>query len=252
VHRRAIVSGFAVVVAVLQLAAETRAQPKPNVPPPPRKGGEIYVVMKARLYEVDDAFYKTLVKARWRSRADLEELELQPQKPLPAAESLVPLLEKQKPVLAGKEINIDPGKEGALLTSTRAVHFLPTPDQLRQGRKDPQTVHEGVSLRAQVHISADRRFVRAGFTEKSLEIEGVEKVNVSVDARETEAVGEIVFPKEASSSQIRDIPDGGSLLLPLQYRPRAAREKDRWLVVKVEPRIYVEDEEKVRRGKGPN
>src|SRR5438045_3390056 len=84
------------------------------------------------------------------------------------------------------------------LTATKPIDRLPTPDQLRQGKKGPQRIDEGFTLSAQVHISADRRFVRAKFLEKSLEIEGTEKVKLVVDEQGTEAVGEIVFAKEAS------------------------------------------------------
>src|SRR5262249_27916879 len=156
---------------------------------------EIYVIMKARLYEVDDAVYKKVAKAKWLSKADLDELEKRQSKP-PA---LFAQLEKQKPFLAGKEININPDKDGMLVTTTKRIKCLPTPGQLRQGKKGPQTIDEGCTLSTQVQISADRRFVCAKFQEKSLEIEGIEKVKVVVDLKEgAEAVGEFVFAKKAS------------------------------------------------------
>jgi hypothetical protein len=246
-YRRIIVVCLTAIGTLPHLLANAGAQPKPDEKPKPDRGSEIYVIMKARLYEVDEAFHNKLAKARWRSKADLEELENKP----PADGSLFALLKKQKPLLAGKEINIDPGKEGVLLTATKPINCLPTPDQLRRGKKAPQTIDEGFTLGAQVHISADRRFVRAKFLEKSLEIEGIEKVKVAVDEKDTEAVGEIVFAKEASLSQARYLPDGGSILLPLGYRPPAVRKNERWLVAEITPRIYIEEEERARRGKGP-
>ncbi len=245
--RRILVAYLAVIGALLHLIVDAGAQPKPDMDPKPNQRSEIYVIMKARLYEVDEAFHNKLAKGKWLSKADLEELETKPR----ADGSLFALLEKQKPFLAGKEINIDPGKEGVLLTATKPINCLPTPEQLRQGKKDPQTIDEGFTLSAQVHISADRRFVRAKFLEKSLEIEGIEKVKVVVDDKGTEAVGEFVFTKEASFSLARYIPDGGSILLPLHSRPGAVRKNDRWLVAEITPRIYIEEEERARRGKGP-
>src|SRR5262249_44639083 len=161
-----------------------------------------------------EAFHKKVTKARWRSREDLEELEKAAIKGQ-ADSSLFALLEKRKPFLTGHDVNIDPGKEGLLLTARKPINCLPTPDQLRQGKKGPQTVDVGFTLSAQVHISADRRFVRAKFLEKSLEIEAVEKVKVVIDEKGTEAVGETVFAKEAGFSQVRYVPDGGSILLPV-------------------------------------
>lgn len=246
-YRRILVACLAAIGTLPHLLANAGAQPKPNEKPKPDRGREIYVIMKARLYQVDEAFHNKLAKARWLSKADLEELETKP----PADGALFALLKKQKPLRAGKEINIDPGKEGVLLTATKPINCLPTPDQLRQGKKDPQTIDEGFTLGAQVHISADRRFVLAKFLEKSLEIEGIEKVKVAVDDKGTEAVGEIVFAKEASLSQARYLPDGGSILLLLRYRPPAVRKNERWLVAEITPRIYIEEEERARRGKGP-
>jgi hypothetical protein len=263
---------LAAVGALLCLTVDAGAQPKPYGNPKPNKGKEIYVVMKARLYEVDEASYNKLAKAKWRSRAELEELETRPQ----GDNALFALLAKQEPFLAGQEVNIDPGKEGTLLTATGTILCLPTPDQLLQGKKDPQIIHESLTFSAQVHISADGRCVRAKLQEKCLEIEGIEKVKVvaerkgaevlealvpprlmrvlrplGVDLKYTEAVGAFVFVKQASCSEARYIPDGGSRMLPLHYRPLAVRNKDRWLIAEITPRIYIEEEERARRGQPP-
>jgi hypothetical protein len=243
VYLRILVAWLAVIGALPQLLVNAAAPPKPANP---NKGSELYVIMKARLYEVDEAFHNKLAKARWRSQAHLEELETKPQD-----NTLFDLLKKQKPSLVGKEINVDPGKEGLLLRSTKPNNRLPTPDQLRQGKKTPQTIDEGFTLRAQVHVTADRRFVRVKFVEKSQEIEGIEKVEIVVDDKGNEAIGEIVFVKEASFSRTRYVHDGGSILLSIHYRPSAVRKKDRWLVAEITPRIYVEEEERARREQPP-
>jgi hypothetical protein len=245
-YRRLLIGCLAVISAMLHHSADAGAQPKPDGNPNPNKGSEISVILKARLYEVDESFHNKVARASWRSRADLDELENK----RPDG-SLFALLEKQKPFLAGKEINIDPGKEAVLLTATRAIKCLPTPDQLRQGKKDPQTIDESFSLSAQVQLSPDRRFVRVSFHEKSVDIEAIEKVKFLLDEKGTEGAGEIVFVKESSISQTRYIPDGGSLLLPLHYRPRALRNNDRWLVAEITPRIYIEEEERARRRQAP-
>ena len=48
------------------------AQPKGEEKPPQQKLDNDHVVLKAAFYEVDDAYYRKLVKAtQWRSKADL-------------------------------------------------------------------------------------------------------------------------------------------------------------------------------------
>jgi hypothetical protein len=222
-----------------------------NAPPP----AEITVGVKAQLYEVDDAFYKKLSGLKRLSTEDLEKLErqfLNQPKGKPAeGDTLFSLLPKQKLLRAGKEIKLDLGKEGALLSWEKTVKCLPSPEQLRKGPKGPQTVREGVSLFVQARISGDRRFVRVKFIEKSVELEGTDKVTVPLDNTDKEAVAEIPYLKEAAHSRVRDIPDGGSFLLPLHYRPREVKGKGRWLVVCVTPRIYIEEEERQLRGEAP-
>jgi hypothetical protein len=225
------------------------------------KSREISVILKAELYEVDDAFYKKLSKAKRLSIEDLEKLEriyldsggpavparedpIPPKQKQPEGESWFKFLEKQKLLVAGKETKLDEGKEGTLVSLNKTINCLPSPEQIRKGDKRPQTVQEGVSLLAQPHISSNRRHVRVKFTEKSVELEGIDKVKVLQDNEGTEAIAEVPYLKEAGHSRMRDIPDGGTFLLPLQYRPRAAKDNGRWLVLKITTRIYMEQEER--------
>src|SRR5258708_8616220 len=111
---------FAVCVAFIlsllsPLTPEAGAQPK-QADKKPQQAREIYVIVKVQLYEVDDAFYKKLAKARRLSKEDLAKLEdeaVNPPKKKPSeAQSVFDLLKKQKLLLAGKEISIHPGQEG--------------------------------------------------------------------------------------------------------------------------------------------
>jgi hypothetical protein len=217
----------------------------------PYKFNHPSVILTAQLYEVDEAFHNELVKAKWLSLAELEKMErilmdggAKPR----TGESLLELPGKQKLLVSVKDIKIDMNKEGMLLSSTTERHCLPSPAQMRKGQKGPQKIEEGMALRARVEISADRRCVRVRFTEKSWEVEGIDKIRVLLDNNGTEGIAEVASVKEATLSLDRSIPDGGTFLLPLQYRPAAAKEKGRWLAARVEARIYIEAEERMMRG----
>lgn len=248
---------FAIYLAVilglfLPLGPTVKAQPKQADKPRSAQAADIYVIAQAQLYEVDETFARKLAKAKWRSKADLGELERQilaAPKKQQAGEQLFTLLAKHKPLRTGKKINLVLGQEKVLLSWTRMRNLLPSPEQLRQGQNGPQGIREGITLRARMEISPDRRYVRVKFTEESAEIEGVEKVSVPIGNQGGKADAEIASVKEVRGSLMRYIPDGGSLLLPLHYRPRAAREKGRWFVVKITPRIYIDAEERVIRGR---
>jgi hypothetical protein len=209
------------------------------------------VIMTAELYEVDEAFFQELAKAKWHSQADYEEMErivLDHPERAQTGPSLFELIRKQKLLLAAKETKSELNQERVLLSLTRESTCLPSPAQLRKGQNDAQKIDEGVALRAQAEVSADLRFLRVTFIEKSWELEGIDKVAVVLDEKGTETVAEIASVKETTVSMLRTIPDGGTLLLPLQSRPPHVREKGRFLVAVIAPRIYIEAEERQRQG----
>src|SRR5215475_5831898 len=100
--RSTLVGCLAVLGALLHLSAIAGAPPKPEENPQPQNGSALDVIMKARPFEVDEAFHKELEQARWLSQADLEELETKPSDGPRFAR-----LGNQTPFLAGKAINID-------------------------------------------------------------------------------------------------------------------------------------------------
>jgi hypothetical protein len=209
------------------------------------------VIVTAQLYEVDEAFYKEVAKGKWRSMADLEEMErifLHGPEQQPDGESLFDLLDKQKLLVAAKQTKVEAGQEGVLLSLTKEITCLPSPSQLLKGQKSPQKIEEGMALRAQVEVSPDRRFVRVKWIEKNLHVEGIDKAVVLLDDKGTEGIAEIAFAKESTFSTMRTIPDGGTVLLPLQHRPASARDNGRWLLARIELRIYIEAEERLLGG----
>jgi RNA polymerase sigma factor (sigma-70 family) len=237
-------------------AAAPAARPAPPGPgkDKPKPVAPMTVSMTAQLYEVDGAFYQKLAKAKRLSLADLEKLEEQALNPpggkrpgAPAENTLFEALKKQKLILSGKKARVVNGHGAVVLSRSRTVKCLPSPDQVRQGKTAPQKVQEGLSVRGDARVSADRRYVRLKLTEQSTEIEAVEKVKVWVGPDGEEKAAEVPFLKEAVHSRMRDVPDGGSLLVPVQYRPRALREKERWLVLCITVRIHIPEEEELLR-----
>ena len=120
-----------------------------------------------------------------------------------------------------------------------------SPKQARKGKTERQIVWEGVSFLAGIRVSPDRRFVRIQLTEKAAELQDILKVKTSVlTGQKVDA--EVPFLKSHSFA------DGGRSgwrlrPCPRAFRPRSAKEKDRWWVLCITPRIVIEEEERVIR-----
>jgi hypothetical protein len=206
-----------------------------------RRLGGIAVVVKAELREVDAACFKKVKSAKWLSLEELEQRFLQGN---PPDEDLFRLVEKQTLVLAGEDIRAD-DRQGdvGLLSRHQVVRCLASPAQLQKGEKSRQVVLEGVSFGAGIRVSPDRRSVRLKFTEKSAEIEEIRKTK-ALNGKGEEVDAETPLLKETTQSRDLEIPDGGSLLLPVHYQPTLAVAKDHGWVLKVSVRIVIEEEER--------
>lgn len=207
------------------------------------------VILIASLHEVDPEFYDEVAKGKWHSMAELEMMEqkfLEGQPPV--RESLVEKLDQQKVQVPAKETRIEIGKEEVLLASTRHATCLPSPAQVRKGDHGPQSFVEGMRLSAQADVSPDRRPVRVTLIEKIRLIEGIDKVTVLLDNAGTQAKAEIPAFKEATFTTTRNLPEGATFLLPLQYQSDDARKTGcRW-VARIVARIYIEAEERRLKG----
>jgi hypothetical protein len=83
-------------------------------------------------------------------------------------------------------------------------------------------------------------------TEKAAELEEIQKVKVFV-AVGKEVAAELALFKEHTQTRVIEIPDGGTFIGPMLYRPLAARAKGRWWVLSITPRIVIEAEERTIR-----
>jgi hypothetical protein len=212
-----------------------------------RRLADLAVVVNARLHEVDDAFCKKLRNAKRMPLDELERLFLDGK----LTDSLFKLLDKQALVQAGDEIKMPNDSDVTLLSRHNVVACLAGPEQMRKGDKGRQLVLEGVAFTAGVQVSGDRRSVRMKLTEKATAIEEIQKRKIwdpnSVPPGRQMDV-EVPLLREAVHTRMLEIPDGGTILVPVHYRPASVQAKERWWVLSITPRIYIEEEERAIRG----
>jgi hypothetical protein len=223
---------------------------------------DLAVIIQAQLYEVDDAFHSRLRKAKRVSLDEAEQRFLEGKAP---KDDLFNLLAKEKPVHVGAKAKVNDGAAVALLSRYNVVTCLPAPAQARKGKTARQAIPEGVGFTGTVEVSPDRRSVRLRFTEKASHIEDRLRVKVSPLGFQHNYEGnhlgppkdidaEQVFVNESTTTRTLEIPDGGLILVAVQYRPAALAAKQRWWVLSITPRIWIEEEERlIREGKiAPN
>jgi hypothetical protein len=214
-----------------------------------RRLGDLSVVVHAKLYEVDDAFHTRLKKIK---RVPLEELEQRFLAGDAPPSDLFKSLEKQAPVQSGDEAKASDGEVVTLLSRHAVVTCLPDPSAARKGSDARQVIFAGVSLFGAIRVSPDRRAVHLTLTEKAAQIEEIQKSVVlglfNKQLLPPEMLNaEVPFIKESTTTRLLEIPDGGALLVAVQYRPRALAAKNRWWVLAITPRIIIEEEEQAIR-----
>jgi hypothetical protein len=106
------------------------------------------------------------------------------------------------------------------------------------------TGFQGVTFRADVAVSADRRSIQLKMSQKATELrEIVKKTILDPDTKKKE---QVESPRLESSSTTGEgeVDDGTALLIPVGYRSQTAKADDRVWVLLLRPIIYIEAEEK--------
>jgi hypothetical protein len=223
-----------------------------------RRLADVAVLARARMYEVDEAFANKLKNAKQISLEQLEKDFIEGRLP---KDDLFAVLAKQEPVLVGNEMKVDKAREVALLSRVRAVVGLAGPTRFREAGKAPRLAFEGFSVFGEFRVSRDRRAVEIRLTEKVAELQEIRKVKVQAkNVVEDETVIEVVqagpkdetlidgpFLKESTHERVLEVPDGGSVLHLVHYRPKSLAEKGRLWVSSITVRIRIEAEERMLR-----
>ncbi len=181
--------------------------------------------------------------SRTQSRISLEESERQFLKEIrPAGFSFQPPAQTEKGHGRGK----GPGYQRRRCPAPILAPGRALPGRSRaatQGRKRPANAVGRSFFCCEPGGEPDRRSGRLKLTEKAAELERIQNTKLFV-AEGKEVAAEVPLFREHTQTRIVEIPDGGTFLMPVLYRPRVARDKGRWWALSITPRIVIEAEEK--------
>ncbi|MBI1831383.1 MAG: hypothetical protein HYR84_08035 [Planctomycetes bacterium] len=221
---------------------------------------DLAVTTQCKLYEVDDAFYTKLKNAKRISIEEEERIFLEGKQP--KGVTLAEFLAKQKLIATGDDVTVDNGQSATLLSRQEVRHCLPGVDQVHKGLKTRQTFLTGIVFSGNVSVRPDRRFVRMQLAERATELLEIQKRKVFANRLGVLGVAFDEFPvqvnenpwkellvekpilRENTRSEMLELPDGGTRLVPVHHRPRSLEEQKRWLVLVIASRIVMEEEER--------
>jgi len=207
----------------------------------------IAVVVKSSLYEVDRALYeKEIEPSLLKSPSEPARRMATSAEGLP--EKVLATLRKLGSPINSHRVKIDDCDEASCFSLRRAFVCRGLP--AAGGAKPVHSVKtgfSGVSFRAGVVISADRRYVRIDIRQEVKELvelrkETVEHINDKGEEQEV-VYDEPRYAESTTSTRLK-MEDGATLLVPVYFRFPAQKEKDRVLLLVVQPTIWIAEEEK--------
>jgi hypothetical protein len=211
-----------------------------------RRLADVAVVMNARLYEVDRAFYvEQIVPGLTNPRQPgSRRLVAYP------GETLLRKIERHKRIMEGDALKIPPGRQAAILSWQQAVRYVAQQADSDIGQKKAyRTALEGVSFFARPTVTPDRRLIHLKLTQKVMQLAKGAMIKVNEGDKDFEEL--VALPdQESSASTTILVADGGTLLMPVDFRPPAPKGQERvWLLV-MRPQIWIQEEERaIREGK---
>jgi hypothetical protein len=202
------------------------------------------VVMNARLYEVDQAFYQRHIAPLFaRAKGALESPRV-----LPIGDSLLKRITRQKLLLESEEAPLLPQVESIFLARQSVFRFL---GRSREGEGKRTAVGlAGVSFSVRPLVSRDRRYLRLHITQKSARLVGIEKSKALDPATGKEVELESPNLSRTTVTGSVEILDAQPILMPVEYRPPGKDGSGKvWLLV-ARPFIWMEEEVKELREEG--
>lgn len=205
-----------------------------------RRMSDVAVIMNARLYEVDRAFFNEHIAALFAKDKKGK------QRPALAAidAGLLAKIVRQKLLLESEDDKLRPN-EKKLFLSRRSVYRYPNAVNAA-GDKSTNTGLAGVSFEVRPLVSSDRRFLRLHIRQRVEELVAIDR-----SKRRDAASGKDV---EMASANVRrssltgtiQIADTAPILMPVAYRLQGKDGDNRmWLLV-ARPYLWIEEEEKER------
>jgi hypothetical protein len=204
------------------------------------------VVVNARLYAVDRAFYSKRVAPLFAADKDSEARPVV----MPIDEALFKEISGQRLVLKGDHARLPADQNAVFLSRLTVYRFVAQPPAEKRPAPvfahppPPATGLEGVSFEVHPLISPDRRYLRLRITQRAAQLSALEKAKVLDPATGKEVEVETPTVRKTCVSGTVQLPDQGGFLMPVLYQPSGKGNEDKVWVLVARPFIRIEEEVK--------
>jgi hypothetical protein len=220
-----------------------------------RHRSDLAVDLDTGLFEVDGDFYKKELEpklAQGKLGGDRIAtalmgglLDEDPDRKYPLTGMLAKML-KRSTKIATDKVRVLQHADGQALDFRTAFVYRAHPGDAKQ---EPEMVfevaHHGVSFRAQVSVTQDRRGIDLKLTEKTIEPLEMKQRAAFDPNNGNPVVIDVPNLHESSVTYSVFAADGETVIVPVHYQTKSARDKDRVLVLVIDPRIYIDSEHKL-------
>jgi hypothetical protein len=208
---------------------------------------DLAVVMNARLYELDRAFFAKhlapLLAGEEPPGGLVPDFMRVNERPLivPIDGLLLNQLLKQKLVLEGDDIKIVPRRKTEFLSHRT---LLPYAAGVPSGKRKDVTGTEldGVRFEVRAEVSADRRFLRLHVTQSVTQLVAVNKASRLDPARGDQHKVQVPAVRRASATGTVQVPDGDPIVMPVDYQPPGSEKSGKIWVMVARPVIWIQGE----------
>jgi hypothetical protein len=234
-------------VRLVVVASPTRHREVANFVASLGNMADVAVIMNARLYEVDRAFYRKHIAPQFADtkdsdrRADVVRID----------EALFRKISKEKLLQESEEEKLLPRRVSSFLSWQSAIRYAAGPHPTKSGKTLTGTDLAGVSFDVQPVVSPDRRYLRLHISQKVAQPAGTDRARTLDPATGKDIEVESPNLRRNTVSGLVQIPDAGAILMPVAYRPPGKENADKvWLMV-ARPFIWIASEvRELRKGGG--
>ncbi len=199
---------------------------------------ELSVVMNARLYEVDQAFFTKHVAPIFLRDKETDRRPVV----IPIDGALFKKIAQQKQILQSENAKLHPDQQALFLSQQSAFRFAAGPHPTVEGQTLIGTGMAGVTFEVRPLVSSDRRYLRLRISQEVAQLVSIDKTKARDASTGKDVEVESPNLRRSTVTGTVQIADCAPILMPVTYQPPGAGGADKVWLLMARPIIWIEAE----------